>query len=112
MAGDGTNEETSSDVEDIREQILPDEPMNNPSPAEDNEQIKRIQDTAVKVDAETNTECTQLDDIAAIVIKTHEEVRSMNSQMVETLSKVYEFAEKLVQVNIKQEGVVQRLEEK
>ena len=46
------------------------------------------------------------------VIKTHEEVRSMNSQMVETLSKVYEFAEKLVQVNIKQEGVIQRLEEK
>ena len=36
----------------------------------------------------------------------------MNSQMVETLSKVYEFAEKLVQVNIKQEGVIRGLEEK
>ena len=111
VAGDGANEETSSDVEDIREQILPDKPMNIPSPAGDNEQIKRIQDTTVKVDAGTNTECTQLDHIAATVIKTHEEVRSMNSQMAETLSKVYEFAVKLVQVNIKQEGVIQRLEE-
>ena len=36
----------------------------------------------------------------------------MKSQMVETLSKVCEFAEKLIQVNIKQEGVIQRLEEK
>ena len=36
----------------------------------------------------------------------------MNAQMVETLSKVYEFAEKLVQVNIKQEGVIKWLEEK
>ena len=88
VAGDGANEETLSDVEDIREQILPDEPMNIPSPAGDNEQIKRIQDTTVKVDAGTNTECNQLDDIAATVIKTHEEVKSMNSQMVETLSKV------------------------
>ena len=111
VAGDGANEETLSDVEDIREQILPDEPMNIPSPAGDNEQIKRIQDTTVKVDAVTNTECNQLDDIAATVIKTHEEVKSMNSQMVETLSKAYEFA-KLVQVNIKQEGVIRRLEEK
>ena len=32
--------------------------------------------------------------------------------MVETLSMVYEFAEKLVQVNIKQEGVIKLLEEK
>ena len=45
-------------------------------------------------------------------MKTHEEVKSMNSQMVETLSKVYEFDEKLVQVNIKQERVIRRLEEK
>ena len=112
VAGDGANEETSSDVEDIREQILPDESMNIPSPAGDNEQIKRIQDTTEKVDAGMNTECPQLDDIAATVIKTHEEVRSMNSQMVETLSKLYGFAEKLVQVNIKQEGVIQLLEEK
>ena len=157
VAGDGANEETSSDVEDIREQILPDEPMNIPSPAGDNEQIKRIQDTTVKIDAGTNTECTQLDDIAktihdsmtipcpagdngqesmriqdpteqidagtntecsqldniaATIIKTHEELRSMNAQMVETLSKVYQFAEKLVQVNIKQEGVIKWLEEK
>ena len=112
VAGDGANEETSSDVEDIREQILPDESMNIPSPAGDNEQIKRIQDTTEKVDAGTNSECTQLDNIEATVIKTHEEVRSMKSQMVETLSKVNEFAEKLVQVNIKQEGVIQRLEEK
>ena len=83
VAGDGANEETSSDVEDIREQILQDESMNIPSPAGDNEQIKRIQDTTEKVDARTNTECTKLDDIAATVIKTHEEVRSMNSQMVD-----------------------------
>ena len=112
VAADGANEETSSDVEDIREQILPSEPMNIPSPAGDNEQIKRIQNTTEKVDAGTNTECTQLEDIAATVMKTHEEVKSMNYQMVETLSKVYEFAEKLVQVNIKQEGVIRRLEEK
>ena len=32
--------------------------------------------------------------------------------MVETLSMVYEFAEKLVQVNIKQEGAIKLLEEK
>ena len=32
--------------------------------------------------------------------------------MVETLSMVYEFAEKLVQVNIKQDGVIKLLEEK
>ena len=32
--------------------------------------------------------------------------------MVETLSMVYKFAEKLVQVNIKQEGVIKLLEEK
>ena len=83
VAGDGANEETSSDVEDIREQILPDESMNIPSPAGDNEQIKRIQDTTEKVDAGTHTECTKLDDIATTVIKTHEEVRSMNSQMVD-----------------------------
>ena len=112
VAGDGGNEETSSDVEDIREQILPNEPMNISSPAGDNEQIKRLQDTTVKVDAGTNTECNQLDEIAATVMKTHEEVKSMNSQMVETLSKIYEFAEKIVQVNIKQEGVIRRLEEK
>ena len=45
VAGDGANEETSSDVEDIREQILPDEPMNIPSPAGDNEHSReyRIQ---------------------------------------------------------------------
>ena len=67
MAGDRANEKTSSDLEDIREQILLDEPMNIPSPAGDNEQIKRIQDTTVKVDAGTNTECTELDDIAATV---------------------------------------------
>ena len=108
----GENEEISSDIEDIREQILPNEPMNISSPAGDSEQIEGLLDTSVKVDAGTNTECNQLDEIAATVMKTHDEVKSMNSQMVETLSKVYEFAEKLVQVNIKQEGVIRRLEEK
>ena len=87
--------------------------MTIPSPAGDNEQhSKRIQDPTEHVDAGTNTECTQLDNIAATTIKTYEELRSMNAQMVETLSKVYGFAEKLVQVNIKQEGVIKRLEEK
>ena len=85
VAEDGANEETSSDMEDIRGQILRDESMTIPSPAGDNEQTKRIQDTTEKVDAGTNTECTQLDNIAATIIKTHEEVRSMNPQMVETL---------------------------
>ena len=87
--------------------------MTIPNPAGDNEQqSKRIQDPTEQVDAGTNTECTQLDNIAATTIKTHKEFRFMNAQMVETLSKVYGFAEKLVQVNIKQEGVIKRLEEK
>ena len=49
--------------------------MTIPSPAGDNEQqSKRIQNPIEQVDAGTNTECTQLDNIAATTIKTHEEL--------------------------------------
>ena len=87
--------------------------MTIPCPAGDNgQESMRIQDPTEQIDAGTNTECSQLDNIAVTIIKTHEELRSMNAQMVETLSKVYQFAEKLVQVNIKQEGVIKWQEEK
>ena len=52
VAGDGANEETSSDVEDIRGQILRDESMTIPCLVGDNEQqSKRIQDPTEQVDA-------------------------------------------------------------
>ena len=114
VAGDGALEETALDVEDIRGQILSDKSMTNTSPTGDNGQKSNsIQGpTETAIDVGTNTECSQLDNIAATITKTHEELGFVNAQMVETLSKVYEFAEKLVQVNIKQEGVIKRLEEK
>ena len=114
VAGNGAIKETASVVEDIRGQILSDKSMTIPSPTGDNgQQSNSIQGpTEMTIVVGTNTECSQLDNIAATIIKTHEELGSVNAQMVETLIKVYEFAEKLVQVNIKQEGVIKRLEEK
>ena len=74
------------------------EPLRSLSPTVDNgQQSNSIQDpTETALEVGTNTECSQLDNTAANIIKTHEEIQSMNAHMVETLSKVYEFAEKLV----------------
>ena len=52
VAGEGAIEETASDVEDIRGQILPDESMTIPSPTGDNgQQSNSIQGPTEQIDA-------------------------------------------------------------
>ena len=82
MAGERAKDETASNGEDIRGQILSDESMTIPSPTGDNgQQSNSIQGpTETAIDVGTNTECSQLDNIATTIYKTHEELRSMDAQ--------------------------------
>ena len=106
VAGDGALEETALDVEDIRGQILSDKSMTNTSPTGDNGQKSNsIQGpTETAIDVGTNTECSQLDNIAATITKTHEELGSVNAQMVETLSKVYELRRSWYKLTLSRKG--------